>query len=128
MPGLAGRLARGKVAVAGHSMGGHTASLLLGARLTDRDDGAEVKLADPRTTAGVLPAAPGRGGDALTDFTVEHYPFLLTTDEDSARVAPVARLTAAYLRGTFDPDDPAWRTAGDELAAAASPLGRIESK
>ncbi|MFI8904867.1 hypothetical protein ACIGV8_04895 [Streptomyces albidoflavus] len=49
-------------------------------------------------------------------------------DEDPARVATVARLTAAYLRGTFDPGDPAWRTADDELAAAPSPLGRIESE
>ncbi|WP_436736798.1 alpha/beta hydrolase family protein [Streptomyces sp. BBFR102] len=80
VPQLAGRLDRSKVAVAGHSMGGHTASLLLGARLTDPDDGTEVDLADSRITAGVLLAAPGRGGDALTDFTVEHYPFFLTTD------------------------------------------------
>jgi predicted dienelactone hydrolase len=34
VPQLSGRLDPGKVAVAGHSMGGHTASLLLGARLT----------------------------------------------------------------------------------------------
>ncbi|MET3985683.1 chlorophyllase [Streptomyces sp. PvR034] len=80
VPQLLGRLDRSRIAVAGHSMGGHTASLLLGARLTDPHDGSEVDLADPRITAGVLLAAPGRGGDALTDFTVEHYPFFLTTD------------------------------------------------
>ncbi|MEV6006265.1 chlorophyllase [Streptomyces sp. NPDC051976] len=80
VPQLAGRLDRGKVAVAGHSMGGHTASLLLGARLTDPDDGTEVDLADPRITAGVLLAAPGRGGDALTDFVAENYPFMSTPD------------------------------------------------
>ncbi len=51
-----------------------------------------------------------------------------TTDEDPARVAAVARLTAAYLRSAFDPDDPAWRTAGDQLAAESAPFGRIESK
>jgi hypothetical protein len=61
-------------------MGGHTASLLLGARLTDPDDGTEVNLAEPRITAGVLLAAPGRGGDALSAFAAEHYPFFLTTD------------------------------------------------
>ncbi|MEV6560192.1 chlorophyllase [Nocardia sp. NPDC051756] len=80
VPQLAGRLDRGKVAVAGHSMGGHTASLLLGARLTDPDDGTEVNLAEPRITAGVLLAAPGRGGDALTEFVAQNYSFFATTD------------------------------------------------
>jgi hypothetical protein len=61
-------------------MGGHTASLLLGARLTDPDDGTEVNLAEPRIKAGVLLAAPGRGGDAVTEFVAENYSFFLTTD------------------------------------------------
>jgi predicted dienelactone hydrolase len=80
VPQLLGRLNRNKVAVAGHSLGGHTASLLLGARLTDPHDGTEVNLAEPRIKAGVLLAAPGRGGDALSEFAAEHYPFFLTTD------------------------------------------------
>ncbi|MFC8194630.1 alpha/beta hydrolase family protein [Streptomyces sp. NPDC057298] len=80
VPQLSGRLDHGSVAVAGHSMGGHTASLLLGARLTDPDDGTEVNLAEPRIKAGVLLAAPGRGGDALTESAAESLPFLLTTD------------------------------------------------
>lgn len=80
VPQLLGRLDHGKVAVAGHSMGGHTASLLLGARLTDPDDGTEVNLAEPRIKAGVLLAAPGRGGDALTEFVAESLSFFLTTD------------------------------------------------
>ncbi|MEV7938613.1 chlorophyllase [Kitasatospora sp. NPDC088264] len=80
VPQLLGRLDHGRVAVAGHSMGGHTASLLLGARLTDPDDGTTVDLAEPRITAGVLLAAPGRGGDALTPLVAENYPFLSTPD------------------------------------------------
>ncbi|AUA16407.1 alpha/beta fold hydrolase [Streptomyces sp. SID8382] len=80
VPQLLGRVDRGKVAVAGHSMGGHTASLLLGARLTDPADGTEVDLVEPRITAGVLLAAPGRGGDALTQSTAQNLPFFLTTD------------------------------------------------
>ncbi|MGI5352024.1 alpha/beta hydrolase family protein [Streptomyces sp. CA-250714] len=80
VPQLVGRLDRSKVAVAGHSMGGHTASLLLGARLIDPDDGAEVNLTEPRIKAGVLLAAPGRGGDALTESVAENFAFLLTTD------------------------------------------------
>ncbi|GDY67865.1 chlorophyllase [Streptomyces avermitilis] len=80
VPQLRGCLDRSKVAVAGHSMGGHTASLLLGARLTDPHDGTEVNLAEPRIKAGVLLAAPGRGGDALTESVAENFSFLLTTD------------------------------------------------
>jgi len=49
-----------------------TASLLLGAQFTDPRDGTAVTLADPRITAGVLLAAPGRGGDALTAYTTEN--------------------------------------------------------
>ncbi|MBF6296889.1 alpha/beta fold hydrolase [Nocardia amamiensis] len=80
VPHLLGRLDRSKVAVAGHSMGGHTASMLLGARLTDPRDGTEVNLAEPRIKAGVLLAAPGRGGDALTEFVIENYSFFSTMD------------------------------------------------
>jgi dienelactone hydrolase len=80
VPQLPGRLDSSKVAVAGHSLGGHTASLLLGARLTDPRDGTEVNLAEPRIKAGVLLAAPGRGGDALSGPAARNYSFFSTTD------------------------------------------------
>ncbi|MFE7139214.1 alpha/beta hydrolase family protein [Streptomyces sp. NPDC057644] len=193
VPGLTGRLDRDRIAVAGHSMGGHTAGLLLGARLTDPDDGTEVDLADSRIAAGVLLAAPGRGGDALVPAMAEMLPFLTTTDfsrmttpalvvagdkdesghltvrgpawhtdpytlspgpktlltlfgaehglggisgydvaettdESPARVAAVARLTWAYLRSTLYADDPAWRTAREELTSGPDAFGRVEAK
>ncbi|OAR26480.1 chlorophyllase [Streptomyces sp. ERV7] len=102
VPQLAGRLDASRVAVAGHSMGGHTASLLLGARLADPHDGTEVDLAEPRIKAGVLLAAPGRGGDALTAFTVENYSFFLTTD--------FSRMTTPALVVAGDKDDSAFLT------------------
>ncbi|MHB9860163.1 alpha/beta hydrolase family protein [Streptomyces sp. YIM S03343] len=197
VPQLPGRLDRDRIAVAGHSMGGHTASLLLGARVTDPRDGTVPDLADARIKAGVLLAAPGRGGDAVTEFVAEHYSFFLTmdfsrmaapalvvagdkdasehltvrgpewhtdpyvlspgpkslltlfdaehglggvsgydvaetTDENPARVAAVADLSAAYLRSRLRPGDPAWQTAWqtacDALATGTDPLGRLESK
>ncbi|ANS73572.1 chlorophyllase [Paenibacillus yonginensis] len=78
VPGLKGRMDRNRIAAAGHSMGGHTISLLLGARLTDPADGTEVDLSDKRIKAGVLLAAPGRGGEDLSAFAAEHYSFFLT--------------------------------------------------
>lgn len=96
VPGLAGRLDRSKVAVAGHSMGGHTASVLLGARHTDPRDGSEVSLAEPRIKAGVLLAAPGRG-DALTRFAAENYAFFSTID--------FSTMTAPALVVAGDKDD-----------------------
>jgi len=108
VPQLRGRLSRTKVAVAGHSMGGHTASLLLGARLTDPLDGTEVDLSEPRIKAGVLLAAPGRGGDALSELAATNYSFFLTTD--------FSKMTTPALVVAGDKDDsphltvqgPAW--------------------
>lgn len=76
VPGLEGRLDRGRVAVAGHSWGAQTASMLLGARILGSDGVPGEDLSDPRVSAGVLLAAPGRGGADLTPFAAEHFPFM----------------------------------------------------
>jgi len=74
-PALAGRLDHGRIAAIGHSMGGQTVAMLLGARLTDvKDpDATDVNLIEPRIKVGVLLAAPGLGGDSLSDFARENY-------------------------------------------------------
>ncbi|SCG40116.1 alpha/beta hydrolase family protein [Micromonospora humi] len=76
VPGLAGRLDPGRVAVAGHSFGGQTAGNLLGLRVLDPVTGAEEDLSDPRVTAGVLLATAGAGGADLTPYAAEHFPFM----------------------------------------------------
>lgn len=65
LPLLKGRLDHERIAAVGHSLGGHTVALLLGMRVTIK--GAELDLHDPRIRAGVLLAAPGAGGDNLSE-------------------------------------------------------------
>jgi pimeloyl-ACP methyl ester carboxylesterase len=95
VPQLRGRLDRNKVAVVGHSMGGHTASVLLGARFDDPNNGSTVDLVEPRITTGVILAGPGRG-DALAPHAATDYPVFLTTDFSSMS-AP-----ALIVRGDAD--------------------------
>lgn len=76
VPGLAGRLDRDRIAVAGHSYGATTASALLGARvLAPAGDPAE-DMSDPRVSAGVLLALAGTGGEDLTPWAAEMFPFM----------------------------------------------------
>jgi len=75
VPEISGRLDRRRIAVAGHSLGGLTAGMLLGERVTDPTDGSDVDLADSRIKAGVVLAAPGSGAD-LSAFAAAHYPVL----------------------------------------------------
>ncbi|MFE9256639.1 alpha/beta hydrolase family protein [Streptomyces sp. NPDC006879] len=98
VPQLAGRVDHARVAVAGHSMGGHTASLLLGARAADPHTGEEVNLIEPRIKAGVLLAAPGRGGDILNGPMAPLVSFLDTLD--------LTTMSSPALVVTGDMDDP----------------------
>lgn len=76
VPHLRGRLDLQRIAVAGHSWGAQTAGMLLGAQLPDPVSGAVVNLRDARIKAGVLLAAPGRGGSDLNSATAAQFPFL----------------------------------------------------
>lgn len=79
VPAIVGRMDRSRVAVLGHSMGGHTASVLLGARHKAPQGERDLSLAESRIKAGVLLAAPGRG-DALSKHAAENYTFFSTID------------------------------------------------
>jgi fermentation-respiration switch protein FrsA (DUF1100 family) len=73
VPTLQGRLDRSRIAVAGHSLGGHTATIILSATLADPDTGITHSLPDSRIKAGIVIAAPGNGGSNLSDFAYENY-------------------------------------------------------
>lgn len=76
VPGLSGRLDRSRIVAAGHSWGGQTASMLLGARVLDAHDEPGEDMSDSRIKAGVLLATTGKGGAELTPFAAEHFPFM----------------------------------------------------
>lgn len=101
-PAVNGRLDRSKIAAVGHSMGGQTVGMLLGARLTDpQDKGAtDVNMIDPRIVAGVLLAPPGNGGDDLSEFAAKNYSALnpdFSTMTTQALVIAGDRDESAYL-------------------------------
>jgi predicted dienelactone hydrolase len=98
VPHLAGRIDPTKVALAGHSLGGFTAALLLGAGLNDPDTGEVVHLVEPRIKAGVLLAAPGRGGEAFNGPMAEQWPIIGAVD--------FSTMTTPALVVAGDKDDP----------------------
>lgn len=77
-PFIAGRINHDRVGAIGHSLGGHTVSLLLGAGLSNSTVAAaqSAEMADKRIKAGVLLAPPGNGGKDLSEFAATHYPAL----------------------------------------------------
>jgi hypothetical protein len=76
VPELSGRLARDRIAATGHSYGATTASALLGVRIVDPQGRVGEDMSDPRVAAGVLLALAGTGGENLTPFAAEMFPFM----------------------------------------------------
>ncbi|MET8987325.1 chlorophyllase [Nonomuraea wenchangensis] len=108
VPGLAGRLDDDRIAVAGHSWGGQTASMLLGARVLDAAGRPGEDLSDRRVRAGVLFATPGSGGADLTPFAAEHFPFM---NPDFTRMTTPALVVAGDQdRSALSVRGPDWFT------------------
>lgn len=113
-PAVAGRLDHDRIAVAGHSFGGHTSALLLGARLHGED------FSDPRIGAGVLLAAPGRGGDNLTPESAARFPFF---DVDYGAIRkPTLVVCGADDNPHFTPRGPDWHADAFHDAPGANAL------
>lgn len=103
-PSVAGRMDHSRIGAAGHSFGGHTVGLLLGAQLKGED------FSDPRISAGILLATPGRGGRDMTDENAARFPFF---DVD------FSTLTTRSLVVCGDTDDPNFTTRGPDWHADA---------
>ena len=120
VPGLAGRVDSGRIAVAGHSWGATTASALLGARVLDPDGRPGEAMADPRVGAGVLLAVAGRGGADLTSFAAEHLPFLNPTFEQMT--TPALVVAGDHDQSMLSVRGPDWWTDAYSLSPAPKSL------
>ncbi|WP_329378123.1 alpha/beta hydrolase family protein [Streptomyces sp. NBC_01716] len=121
VPGLAGRMDRGRIVAAGHSFGGQTAGILVGLRVKDPRTGIAEDLSDPRVMASVQLATAGKGGDELTPFAHENLPWLREQD--------FSHITAPGLVVAGDKDElplstrgPAWTTDPYTLSRGAKSL------
>lgn len=101
---VAGRMDHSCIGAAGHSFGGHTVGLLLGAQLNGED------FSDPRISAGILLAAPGRGGNDMTEENAARFPFF---DVDFSTIMAPSLIVCG------DQDDPHFTTRGPEWHADA---------
>ena len=104
-PMIRGRPDRSRIAVAGHSWGGQTASTLLGATHPDSDDGSVVNRKDARIKAGVLLAAPGSGND-LTEHAARTFPFMYP--DFSAMTAPTLVIVGDHDMGRLSTRGAGW--------------------
>ncbi|NSL42877.1 chlorophyllase [Streptomyces sp. 8P21H-1] len=80
VPDLPQRVDTSRIAAVGHSLGGHTVSLLMGMRVLEPQDTREKDLSDPRLTAGVVIGAPGIADEHFGSWAREHYPSLQYPD------------------------------------------------
>ncbi|KAK1182252.1 chlorophyllase [Streptomyces sp. NBS 14/10] len=76
VPGLPERVDTSRIAAVGHSLGGHTVSLLMGMQVLEPQDPREKDLSDPRLKAGVVIGAPGVADEHFGPWAAEHYPSL----------------------------------------------------
>ncbi|EDM37670.1 hypothetical protein PBAL39_14634 [Pedobacter sp. BAL39] len=76
LPGLKGRMDKSRIAAVGHSFGSQTTGMLLGARVIGADGKPGKDLSDSRIKAGILLTPGGKGGDDLSPFAAEHFPFM----------------------------------------------------
>lgn len=76
VPGLSERVDLDRLSVAGHSWGGQSVGMLLGARVIGADGEVGPSARDPRVKAGVLLSTPGTGGADLTPFAQENLAFM----------------------------------------------------
>ena len=125
VPIIRGRFDRTRIAVAGHSWGGQTASTLLGATHPDPDDGSVVNRKDPRVKAGVLLAAPGSGGKNLTERAARTFPFM--HPDFSTMTTPALIVAGDHDQGGLTVRGPDWWRDAYDLSPSPKALFTVFS-
>lgn len=122
-PGLSDRVDRDRLAVAGHSWGGQSVGMLLGARVIGMDGPAGEpgpSARDPRVKAGVLLSTTGTGAGDLTPFAQENFAFMSPdfTDLD----APTLVVAGDADQSPLSTRGPEWFTDAYTLSPGATAL------
>ncbi len=123
---LGASLDRERIAAVGHSWGGQTIGMLLGARLPEPETGATVDLLDERIKAGILLAAPGRGGTDLKAETAKRFPFLHPSFAEMTTPALIVYGDRDYSHMT--PRGPDWRANPYFLSPAPEMSAHIQRR
>jgi pimeloyl-ACP methyl ester carboxylesterase len=110
VPGLGGRLDRGRIAAVGHSLGGLTASMLIGQRVGDPAAGPVIDLSDPRVKAAAILAGPGRGED-MSDQGTQLFPDLRHVDFSHMTIPALVVNGEKDINPMFS-EQPNWRAGG----------------
>ncbi|MFK4003361.1 alpha/beta hydrolase family protein [Qipengyuania sp. NPDC077563] len=124
VPFVKGRIDRDRIAVAGHSWGAQTASMFLGATHPDPDDGSTVSLRDARVKAGLLFAVPGTGGDNLSAFAAQNFPFM--HPDFSGLETPTLVVAGDNDNGAMTVRGPEWWREAYDLSPGAKALFQVE--
>jgi len=120
LPGLADRVDRDRLAVAGHSWGGQSVGMLLGARVVGADGRPGEDRTDPRVRAGVLLATTGIGGADLTPFAQQNFAFM-SPDFDQLRT-PTLVVAGDHDQSMLSTRGPDWFTDVYRLSPGARTL------
>lgn len=120
VPGLAGRVDHSRIAAAGHSWGATSASALLGARVLDGSGAPGEDMTDSRVDAGVLLALAGTGGDALTPFAAQQFPFM--NPDFTALTTPSLLVAGENDQSLLSVRGPDWWTDGYHQSPGAEGL------
>lgn len=120
VPGLCERVDTDRLAAAGHSWGGQSVGMLLGARVLGADGQPGEDRTDPRIKAGVLLATTGLGGDDLTPFARDNFSFM--SPDFSGLATPSLVVWGDHDQSALSTRGPDWFTDVYRLSPGARAL------